>query len=89
MSLIDNLKKELAAHPELYDNKTSAEIAGIINNPIKQTVTVEVPDIVITVVPTKQVQQEVILEAPVLRVINGVPGAPNLITEADITEARK
>lgn len=88
--LITKLKAEIENDPDgLYAGKTAKQIADLINSPVKKTVTVEVPDIVVDPIPTKQVQKEVITDAPVFRVINGIAGAPNVVTEADVTEALK
>lgn len=83
--LLGKLKEEIEADIDgRYIGKTAKELVDLINNPFaveeakKEVLPEEVKN---TITVTK--------DAPVFRVIMGIPEAPNVVTEEDITNALK
>lgn len=96
--LIANLKKEIEADVDgRYAGKTAKELVSLINEPfIKETS----EDIMVPIEPVEiepvEVDKELKTivhkekkEAPVWRVISGIDGGPNIVTEEDIINALK
>lgn len=84
--LIAKLKAEIAADPDgRYAKKTSKELVDLINNGfnVEEQKPAEVVEEVVknTVTVTK--------DAPVYRVVSGIAGGPNSVTEEDIIAALK
>lgn len=88
---LTNLKKEIEANPDgLYMGKTAEQIANIINQKVVVEEQVEVPKPVeVPPVEMIMVTKTSYKDAPIFRVINGVPSAPNFVTKEDVIEALK
>lgn len=82
--LIEKLKAEIEADVDgRYAGKMPKELVDLINNPF--SVEEEKPEEV-AVEPVKSTVTAK-REAPVFRIIMGIPGAPNAVTEEDIISA--
>lgn len=82
--LIANLRKEIEADVDgRYAGKTAKELVELINNPFSVE---EAKPVEVVVEPEKDTVTTK-KEAPVFRVIMGVAGAPNAVTEEDIISA--
>lgn len=79
--LIAKLRAEIEADVDgQYAGKTSKELVDLINNPF---LVEEARPTEVAVEPLKETVT-IKKEAPVFRVIMGIPGAPNAVTEEDI-----
>lgn len=91
--LIAKLKAEIEADVDgRYAGKTAKELVSLINEPfIKETS----EDIMVPIEPEpvevekelKTIVHQEKKEAPVWRVISGIDGGPNIVTEEDIINA--
>lgn len=95
MNLKDSIKKEIQEDPDKkgYSKKTPEEIFVLINQPtvtkkdiFKEAEVIEEKPVEVPV-GTKIGEDIKVKDAPVLRVINGIAGAPNVISIQDIKDA--
>lgn len=80
-ALQQRLKRELL--DEKYKGKTTEEIVALINNPTVTTAPIQEQAPVTP--PTEQI---IVEDAPVTRLLAGIPYAPNLVTAQDIIDAQ-
>lgn len=87
--LLQKLKAEISTDPDkIYAGKTPAEIAALMSAPItvKTDVLYAAPPPP-PIIGAKIGETVVVKDAPVFRVISGVPSAPNAFTAKDISDA--
>ena len=83
--LLAKLREEIESNPDgIYTGKTAKEIAEIINNPIVTEEPIEEKPVEVA-----KTTQTVVKDAPIFRVIMGVPSAPNTVTEEEVLSVIK